>query len=72
MAEKHIVVQGAQCMCNFGTAPDKLKVLTNQKEYANDKEGSQKPIATTMDIGTTFEKICLVHVPKQIINLVML
>lgn len=56
MAEKHIVVQGAQCMCNFGTAPDKLKVLTNQKEYGNDKEGSQKPIATTVDIGTTFEK----------------
>lgn len=56
MAEKHIVVQGAQCMCNFGSAPDKLKVLTNQKEYANDKDGSQKPIASTMDVGSTFEK----------------
>lgn len=56
MAEKHIVVQGAQYMCNFGTAPDKLKVLTNQKEYVNDKDGSKKPIASTMDIGTTFEK----------------
>lgn len=56
MAEKHIVVQGAQCMCNFGTAPDKLKVLTNTRDFANDKDGSQKPIATTIDIGTTFEK----------------
>jgi len=56
MAEKHIVVQGAVCMCNFGTAPDKLKVLTNQKDYANDDQGSKKPIATDKDIGTTFEK----------------
>ncbi|GAA4180164.1 MULTISPECIES: DUF4280 domain-containing protein [Sphingobacterium] len=56
MAEKHVVVQGAQCMCNFGTAPDKLKVLTNDKDFANDSQGSKKPIATTKDIGTTFEK----------------
>ncbi|MGQ7853679.1 DUF4280 domain-containing protein [Pedobacter sp. WC2501] len=56
MAEKHIVVQGAQCMCKFGSAPDKLKVLTHTKEYANDKDGSQKSIATTKDIGATFEK----------------
>jgi hypothetical protein len=56
MAEKHIVVQGAQCMCKFGSAPDKLKVLTHTKEYANDKDGSQKSIGTTMDIGPTFEK----------------
>lgn len=56
MAEKHIVVQGAQCMCKFGTAPDKLKVLTHSKEFANDSDGSKKQIATTMDIGSTFEK----------------
>lgn len=56
MAEKHIVVQGAQCMCKFGSAPDKLKVKTHTKEYANDKDGSEKPIATTKDIGKTFEK----------------
>ncbi|MFD2584330.1 DUF4280 domain-containing protein [Pedobacter vanadiisoli] len=56
MAEKHIVVQGAQCVCKFGSAPDKLKVLTHTKEYANDKDGSQKSIATTKDIGATFEK----------------
>ncbi|WP_406824870.1 DUF4280 domain-containing protein [Pedobacter sp. KACC 23697] len=56
MAEKHVVVQGAQCMCKFGSAPDKLKVLTHNKEYANDRDGSKKLIATTVDIGTTFEK----------------
>lgn len=39
MADKHLVVQGAICMCNFGSAPDRLKVLTNQKEYANDSGG---------------------------------
>lgn len=56
MAEKHLVVQGAVCMCNYGSAPDKLKVLTNTKEYANDSEGTDKLIASTMDVGSTFEK----------------
>lgn len=57
MAEKHIVVQGAMCKCQFGQAPDKLKVLTHQKEYANDKEASKKLIVTTKEIGgATFEK----------------
>ncbi|AZA84856.1 DUF4280 domain-containing protein [Chryseobacterium lactis] len=57
MAEKHIVVQGAMCKCQFGQAPDKLKVLTHQKEYANDKDASKKLIVTTKEIGgATFEK----------------
>ncbi|WP_316804298.1 DUF4280 domain-containing protein [Pedobacter nototheniae] len=56
MAEKHIVVQGATCLCNFGTKPDNLKVLTNTKNYANDDKGSKKPIATDKDLGSTFEK----------------
>ncbi len=57
MAEKHVVVQGAICKCQFGNMPDKLKVLSHKKEYANDKAGSQKLIATTKEIGaTTFEK----------------
>ncbi|MGL6128743.1 hypothetical protein BBI01_00145 [Chryseobacterium artocarpi] len=57
MAEKHIVVQGALCKCQFGQAPDKLKVLTHQKEYANDKNASKKLIVTTKEIGgATFEK----------------
>ncbi|NML72055.1 DUF4280 domain-containing protein [Chryseobacterium sp. RP-3-3] len=57
MAEKHIVVQGAMCKCQFGQLPDKLKVLSHQKEYANDKNASQKLIVTTKEIGAaTFEK----------------
>ncbi|MCW3169059.1 DUF4280 domain-containing protein [Chryseobacterium sp. 09-1422] len=57
MAEKHIVVQGAVCKCQFGQTPDNLKVLTHQKEYANDKSASKKLIATTKEIGVaTFEK----------------
>lgn len=57
MAEKHIVVQGAVCKCQFGQTPDNLKVLTHQKEYANDKSASKKLIATTKEIGAaTFEK----------------
>ena len=55
MAEKRLVVNGAICMCKFGAAPDKLKVLTNTKEYANDAQGSQKAIATSKDIASTFE-----------------
>lgn len=57
MSEKHIVVHGAQCKCQFGQAPDKLKVLSHQKEYANDKAASKKLIVTTKEIGgATFEK----------------
>lgn len=57
MSEKHLVCQGALCKCNFGTTPDKLKVLTQSKRFINDKEGSTKLMATNMDIGAaTFEK----------------
>jgi hypothetical protein len=55
MALKEKVVQGATCMCKFGTAPDKLKVLTQQKYYLNDHEGNSKLAATHKDIGATFE-----------------
>lgn len=55
MAQKRFVVHGAICMCKFAPAPDKLKVLTNTKEFANDAEGSKKAIATSKDIGMTFE-----------------
>ena len=51
MAEKHIVVQGAICKCQYGQAPDTLKVLSHDKEYANDKDASKKRIATTKEIG---------------------
>ena len=56
MSEKHLVCQGATCKCNFGTTPDKLKVLTQSKRYINDKDGSKKLTATHKDIGKTFEK----------------
>ena len=57
MAEKHIVVQGALCKCQFGQTPDKLKVLSHQKEYANDRAASKKLIVTTKEVGAaTFEK----------------
>ncbi len=57
MAEKHIVVQGAVCKCQFGQIPDKIKVLSHQKDYANDKEASKKLIVTTKEIGgATLEK----------------
>lgn len=55
MSEKRLVVQGASCMCKFGTTPDKLIVLTNTKEYANDSSSSQKLIATSKDINATFQ-----------------
>jgi len=32
MADKHLVCDGALCKCKYGTIPDKLKVLTHQKE----------------------------------------
>jgi hypothetical protein len=58
MSEKHIVVNGATCKCNFSLEPktDKLKVLSQKIHYANDKNGSDKLIASTMDIGQTLEK----------------
>lgn len=56
MSLKEKVVQGAICQCKFGSAPDKLKVLTQTKYYVNDNAGSSKLAATHKDIGATFEK----------------
>ncbi|AZA93211.1 Predicted chitinase [Chryseobacterium nakagawai] len=56
MSLKEKVVQGALCQCKFGSAPDKLKVLTQTKYYVNDNAGSSKLAATHKDIGATFEK----------------
>ena len=53
MSEKHIVVQGATCICQFGNCPDSLVVKTHQKEYANDAEGSDKLIVTTKETGAS-------------------
>lgn len=57
MAEKYIVVQGALCNCQFGQTIDKIKVLSHNKEYANDKDTKKKLIVTTKEIGAaTLEK----------------
>lgn len=59
MSEKHIIVQGAACKCNLSedsSMTDKIKVKSQTKHFANDKEGSEKLIATTRDIGATLEK----------------
>ena len=56
MAQKHLVCQGATCQCQFGNAPDKLKVLTQTKAFINEEEPQEKLVATTADIGATFEK----------------
>lgn len=55
MAIKHLVVDGAICMCNYGVTPDFLKVISQKKEYANDAQGVKKLIAGTMDIGCPFQ-----------------
>lgn len=55
MSEKHLVCQGAICKCHFGTAPDKMLVKTQSKRYINDKDGTEKLMATHMDIGKTFQ-----------------
>lgn len=65
MSEKHLVCQGATCKCNFGTTPDKLKVLTQSKRYINDKDGKEKLMATHKDIGKTFEKNTFGSCAKQ-------
>lgn len=57
MSQKYAVIQGAICKCQFGDFPDKLKVLSHKKYYANDPDGTDKLIATTMELGgATFEK----------------
>ena len=42
MSSKYVVVQDALCECEFGDFPDKLKVLSQQKIYANDNKASKK------------------------------
>lgn len=58
MSEKHIVVQGATVKCKFSETPmvDKLKVKSQSKHYANDKDAAKKLIATDKEIGQTLEK----------------
>jgi len=68
MSEKHFVVQGATCKCKFSEDPsktDKIKVKSQTKHFGNDKEGSEKLIATTKEIGQTLEKNTFGKCKKQ-------
>jgi hypothetical protein len=67
MSEKHIVVQGATCKCKFSVEPkvDKLKVKSQTKHFANDKDGSKKLIASDKEIGQTLEKNTFGKCKKQ-------
>lgn len=58
MSEKHVVVHGAACKCKFSEKPqtDVLQVKTQSRHFANDKDGSQKLIATDKDVGQTLKK----------------
>ncbi|MFV0329235.1 MAG: DUF4280 domain-containing protein [Dysgonomonas sp.] len=61
MSEESIVVEGAICKCQFGNKPDKIKVISHQKEYANDG----KLMVTTLEIGAaTLEANCFGTCPK--------
>lgn len=55
MSEKHLVCQGAICICKYGTTPDQLKVNSQKKHYINDEQGAEKPLGNTMDLGEPFK-----------------
>ncbi|MCG8894621.1 DUF4280 domain-containing protein, partial [Tenacibaculum finnmarkense] len=53
----YVVCNGAECACDAsidGTT-SKLKVLSQNKIYVNDKEGSEKLLGNTNDLGIPFE-----------------
>lgn len=58
MADKHFVVQGATCQCQFSIAQetDILLVKTHSKHYANDNKENNKLIATDKEIAQTMKK----------------
>ncbi len=51
----HLVCVGAQCQCKFGTAPAKLKVLSQDKHFLNDDKLKKKLMATSKEIGQPFD-----------------
>ena len=58
MSGKHVLVQGATVKCKFSEKPetDILKVKSQNKHFANDKDAEKKLIATTKETGQTLEK----------------
>lgn len=67
MSEKHFVVHGATCQCQFSEVPqtDILQVKTQSKHYANDSEGKEKLVATNKEIGQTMKKNTFGNCKKQ-------
>ncbi|WP_051263812.1 DUF4280 domain-containing protein [Tenacibaculum ovolyticum] len=53
----YVVCNGAECSCNMSDdgTKGKLKVLSQNKIYVNDKEGAEKLVANTNDLGIPFE-----------------
>ncbi|WP_108866894.1 DUF4280 domain-containing protein [Aquimarina aquimarini] len=51
---EHLVCHGAICSCLFGDATDTLEVTTQDKNFINDDAGSEKLIATNMELGQPF------------------
>jgi hypothetical protein len=62
-----MVVQGAVCKCTWSQQgnTDILKVKTQSKHFANDKDSDKKLLATTKDIGKTLEKNTVGNCLKQ-------
>ncbi|MEO8254826.1 MAG: DUF4280 domain-containing protein [Flavobacterium sp.] len=58
MRGKHVVVLGATLKCKFSVEPktDTLKVKSQDKHYANDKDAAKKLIATDKEVGQTMDK----------------
>jgi len=55
MSDKAIVCNGAICKCKFGISPDKFTVISRHKQFINEKNGSQKMVGSSMDIGQPFQ-----------------
>lgn len=53
MTDKHFVVHGALCKCNFGSTPGRMLVAAHS-EYMNDGSGSLKPVASSIETGNPF------------------
>jgi hypothetical protein len=67
MAQKHFLVQGATCQCQFSVEPktDILQVKTQTKHFGNDNEAKEKLVATSKEIGQTMKKNTFGKCKKQ-------
>jgi len=51
MIGKKFIIDGAQCMCKYGSAPGRIMVISHQIMVVNH---SRKKIATSMELGSPF------------------